>query len=83
MDCTAARPVRSVDRPALALPGGIPGSVLAARKPVLLFRFAGSFLLRLAERVLFGLLFQEPPRTTREGNSLVFAPWLGRPSATC
>ena len=36
------------------------------RNPLLLFRFAVLFLLRLAERRLFGLLFQEPPRNTRE-----------------
>ena len=40
-------------------------SVLATRKPRLLFRFVGSFLLRLAERRFCGLLFQEPPRLTR------------------
>jgi len=40
--------------------------VLETRKPVLLFRFSGVFLLRLADRVLFGLLFHEPPRSTRE-----------------
>lgn len=37
----------------------------ARRKPKLLFRFDGVFLLRLAERTLAGLLFQEPPRFTR------------------
>jgi hypothetical protein len=31
----------------------------------LLLRLSGVFLLRLAERNLFGLLFQEPPRITR------------------
>ena len=35
------------------------------RKPLLLFRLSGVFLLRLAERVFLGLLFQEPPRNTR------------------
>ncbi|MDG4550188.1 MAG: hypothetical protein P9F19_07230 [Candidatus Contendobacter sp.] len=38
---------------------------LARRKPWLLLRLAGSSLLRLAERTLAGLLFQEPPRTAR------------------
>ena len=38
---------------------------LARRKPWLLLRLVGSFLLRLAERTLAGLLFQEPPRTAR------------------
>ena len=43
-------------------------SVLATRKPRLLFRFVVVFLLRLAERTFLGLLFQEPPRTTRRGD---------------
>jgi hypothetical protein len=30
-----------------------------------LFRFAGSFLLRLAQRKFLALLFQLPPRSTR------------------
>ena len=33
---------------------------------MLLLRLVGWFLLRLAERRLSGLLFQEPPRRTRE-----------------
>ena len=37
----------------------------AGRKPMLLLRFVGVLLLRLAERRLFGLLFQFPPRITR------------------
>ena len=37
----------------------------AGRKPMLLLRFVGELLLRLAERRLFGLLFQFPPRITR------------------
>ena len=41
-------------------------SVLATRKPKLLLRFPGVFLLRLAERTFCGLLFQPPPRITRE-----------------
>jgi|GEM_PF-6037018 len=32
---------------------------------MLLLRSVGVFLLRLAERTLAGLLFQEPPRTAR------------------
>jgi hypothetical protein len=40
-------------------------SVLAKRKPMLLFRLVAVFLLRVAERRFRGLLFQEPPRTTR------------------
>lgn len=39
--------------------------VLAMRNPLLLLRSAGAFLLRLAERALIALLFQEPPRRTR------------------
>ena len=42
-----------------------PVSVLARRKPMLLLRLDGVFLLRLAERRLSGLLFHEPPRRTR------------------
>ena len=37
----------------------------AGRKPRLLLRLAGSFLLRFAERQLKALLFQLPPRLTR------------------
>ncbi len=40
-------------------PGG-----LATRKPMLLLRLSRVFLLRLAERILLPLLFQEPPRRT-------------------
>lgn len=42
----------------------------ATRKPRLLFRFVGVFLLRFAERQLFALLFQLPPRMTRLEPSL-------------
>jgi hypothetical protein len=35
------------------------------RNPMLLFRLFGLFLLRLAQRALFWLLFQDPPRTAR------------------
>jgi hypothetical protein len=35
------------------------------RKPLLLLRLSGVFLLRFAERQFLGLLFQEPPRNTR------------------
>ena len=41
--------------------------VLATRKPTLLLRLSVVFLLRFAERRFCGLLFQEPPRKTREG----------------
>jgi hypothetical protein len=37
----------------------------ARRNPRLLFRLSAVFLLRTAERTFLGLLFQEPPRTTR------------------
>jgi len=36
------------------------------RKPMLLFVLFGSLLLRFATRMLFGLLFHEPPRHTRQ-----------------
>ena len=45
-------------------------SVLATRKPLLLFRFVGLFLLRFAERRFCGLLFQEPPRRTRREGTM-------------
>jgi hypothetical protein len=41
----------------------------ATRKPLLSFRLSGLFLLRLAERQFHGLLFQDPPRSTRRLNS--------------
>ena len=47
------------------------------RNPRLLFRLSGVFLLRLAERTLAGLLFQEPPRFTRfvpQGDALAGGP---------
>lgn len=37
----------------------------STRKPLLLFRLSGVFLLRFAERQLSELLFQLPPRFTR------------------
>ena len=37
----------------------------ATRKPTLLLKFAGSFLLRHAERQFLRLLFHDPPRNTR------------------
>ena len=40
-------------------------TVLAQRKP-LLFVFVGVLLLRLATRTFCAVLFQEPPRKTRE-----------------
>ena len=41
------------------------GDVLAGRKPMLLLRFDGWSLLRLAERQFWALVFQLPPRITR------------------
>jgi hypothetical protein len=41
------------------------GGARATRKPRLLFRFAGEFLLRFADRQFWPLLFQLPPRMTR------------------
>ena len=43
----------------------------ASRKPMLLLRLSGSFLLRLAERTLLALLFQDPPRNTRRKLSTI------------
>ena len=37
----------------------------ATRKPMLLFSFVGLLLLRFDACMLFGLLFQLPPRFTR------------------
>ena len=42
-----------------------PAGNTATRKPLLSFRLSGLFLLRFAERQFLGLLFQEPPRSTR------------------
>src|SRR5262249_17303744 len=39
--------------------------VLAGRNPLLLLRFAGALLLRLAERTFWAVLLNEPPRNTR------------------
>jgi hypothetical protein len=49
--------------------------VLARRKPLLLLRFDGVLLLRLAARTLVLVLFHEPPRNTRF--ALSFRPRLG------
>ena len=58
-------------------------SVLPTRKPRLLFRLSVVFLLRFAERRSSGLLFQEPPRTTRRQGAVqasgVLARSTGRP----
>ena len=43
------------------------GDLLAQRNPLLLFVSSGVFLLRLAARTLFPLLFHAPPRTTPPG----------------
>jgi hypothetical protein len=65
-------PSGSVNPEALAIPrfpanAGRGGGniVLASRKPILLFRLSGLFLLRWAARRFCGLLFQEPPRRRR------------------
>jgi hypothetical protein len=42
------------------------GGARARRQPRLLFRFPGSFQLRIADRQFCGSLFQLPPRITRE-----------------
>jgi len=41
---------------------------------LLLFRLSGVLLLRFAQRTLFGSLFQEPPRKTREEPELPVHP---------
>ncbi|QEH38393.1 hypothetical protein OJF2_69940 [Aquisphaera giovannonii] len=43
------------------------GGAAATRKPRLLFRLSGVFLLRFAGRQFLGSLFQLPPRITRFG----------------
>ena len=53
--------------------GDVEATVLARRKPRLLFRFDGSFLLRLAARQFSASFLQLPPRITR------FEPLLHRP----
>ena len=50
--------------------------VFAQRKPLLLFVFVGVLLLRLATRTFVVLLFQEPPRNTREPR--LATPWASR-----
>jgi prolyl oligopeptidase len=47
-------------------PGGSDADVWARRKPILLFRMSGLFLLRFAERTFLGALVHEPPRSTRQ-----------------
>ena len=59
---------------------------LAGRKPRLLFRLPGEFLLRLAERQLDAELFQLPPRLTRlDAPACVLAPLAasGRGKSCC
>ena len=51
------------------------------RKPMLLFRLSGLFLLRFADRALSGLLFQDPPRSTRPSSQRAAPPAL-RPAVT-
>jgi hypothetical protein len=64
---TLCTPDATVIAPALAKKSVLAANTTrATRKPRLLFRLSGSFLLRFDERRLSGLLFQEPPRTTRE-----------------
>lgn len=63
---TLALPVSNVI-PAPAMPVDAGG--LARQKPWLLFAFEAVFLLRFADRRFRGLLFQEPPRTTRRAHA--------------
>ena len=58
-----------------------PEDVLAWRRPRLLFRLPGSFLLRLADRQFLALLFQLPPRFTRSEpleKTRLFGPQCGQ-----
>jgi hypothetical protein len=48
------------------------------RKPLLLLRLVAVLLLRLAERKLPGLLFQEPPRSTRLALGVLQILWQAR-----
>ncbi len=72
LDTLWCAPGPSVNAPALAVKG-----VRATRNPSLLFRLSGLFLLRLAERRFLGLLFQEPPRSTRLQDGTGQAPAWG------
>ena len=57
-----------------------------SRKPLLLLRFDGLFLLRFAERRFRGLLFQEPPRTTARtstGSRPAQIRWNTTPASNC
>ena len=58
-------PVRKISR----LPAEPPDTT-TTRKPLLLLRLSGLFLLRLAARQFLGLLFHEPPRNTRLFNRI-------------
>lgn len=55
---TGCHPVRQA-------PSGASCRAETSRNPLLLFRFEGVLLLRLAERQFLALLFQLPPRITR------------------
>jgi hypothetical protein len=46
------------------------GGTATSRNPLLEFRLSGLFLFRLAQRTFLGLLFQEPPRSTRRPRPL-------------
>jgi len=59
MDSGQTREIRVVRKCTPATPD------TTTRKPLLLFRLSGVFLLRLAERQFVGLLFHDPPRSTR------------------
>ena len=60
------------------IPPALAESVLARRKPMLLFRLSAVFLLRFAERAFSGLLFQEPPRSTRRQGAVQASGAIGR-----
>ena len=82
--CLFFRPFR--ERDAALFNSGYPSGLLSwartRRKPRLLFRFDGLFLLRLAERQFLASLFQLPPRFTRfepvNGTRNLSFPFFGR-----
>lgn len=57
--------LRKIRRGFRKKPGTLGAPVLQRRKPMLLLRFAGVLLFRLAQRRLFAVLPQFPPRFTR------------------
>ena len=89
LPCAARKPVhgspRHSDRDLRRGHSGTRGA-WTSRKPLLLLRFDGLFLLRFAERRFRGLLFQEPPRTTARtstGSRPAHIRWNTTPASIC